>query len=67
MMKPPTSSPTKTTIIKSFLGRLLGLLDQYAMRLNRQVQANRMELIVKMKARAFIEKMNALIHTTHTQ
>jgi hypothetical protein len=42
------------------LGRLLGLLDQYAMRLNRQVQANRMELIVKMKARAFIEKMKAL-------
>jgi hypothetical protein len=30
------------------------------MRLNRQVQANCMKLIVKMKARAFIEKMNAL-------
>jgi hypothetical protein len=34
--------------------------DQYAMRLNRQVQANRMKLIEKMKGRAFIEKMKAL-------
>jgi hypothetical protein len=31
------------------------------------VQANRMKLIAKMKARAFNKKMNALIHTTHTQ